>query len=329
MNLKYIRKMNAPTLFILPDRPITNQLHLEDLSDQTMMEAAIEMFPERLKELFKDPNGEYKDVCKWMGVKCSGRRRVESIQWVNEFRDSMSNGSEMDLYSACTFFFDLLPRALKKFHVHTRDDITTHFWLFWCLETGSLPRTLIKFQASGQRIVNTVDFTRMPPNLEFFDIRSNRCGGKAQLTNLPPELQYFHIAGNTFLGSLDLCHLPPRLKDFNVADNRFCGCLNLACLPDSLEFLDVSTNHLEGSVYLDKLPLQMKVLYLNENGFSGEVIMQMPPPNIRVVDLQINAFSGTAVIARCAWDRVVLNCNKITWLMDETGRGHKYVEKTG
>ena len=316
--------MNAPTVFILPDRSI-GQLYLEDLSDQSMMEAAIEKFPERLKDLFKDPKGEYKDVCKWMGVKCNGRRRVESIQWVNEFRDSKSNGSPFDM---CTFYFDLLPRKLKKFHVDTRHDISTHLRLFWCLDTDALPSTLIEFQASAQRLFQTVDFTRMPPKLEIFDIRINRCEGEVQLTSLPRTLQELNIAANSFSGSLDLCHLPPRLKGFLVTGNQFCGCLNLACLPDSLEFLDVSTNHLEGSVYLNKLPRRMTDLYLNENGLSGEVVMQRPPPDIINVDLQSNAFTGTAVIARRAMDHVLLNCNKITWVMDETGRGHKFVEKS-
>ena len=227
--------MNIPIILALPDRSV-GQLHLEYLSDQTMMEISIDLFSKIIQLLFQDTNGEYKDVCKWMGIKCNGRSRVEEIRWKDAFRFS---GVE-------EFSFNFLPRTLKTFYMDTSEGSTNNFQILCSLDTSALPRNLINIRVTGQELLGTVDFSRLPRNLESFMLNFNHCIENVAWTLLPKTLEELQIYKNDFSASVILCDLPPRLK----------------CLPNSLELLDVGGNNLEGDVYLENLPRGMTGIIL-------------------------------------------------------------------
>ena len=283
---------------------------LKNLSDQTIMETFVDRFPDEFHANFKNANGDFKDVCKWTGVQCNGRRHVVNISWKDPFPVAEQPCHDIHL--------DLLPQRLKTFSLFTSpyDD----FPIFkGRIDASSLPRSLESFKLIFQAFDGTMDFRRLPPRLRMFSVQECEFTGTADMTSLPTPLKNLIIATNHFRGSLNLQNLPRRMENFDAQGCSFSGSINLSCLPPTLETLDLGENDLSGCVYLEKLPRSMVSLFLDSNNFGGNVRVTKPPAALDVVNLQENDFEGTAVIARSAFNAVELDGNRIACAVDEKG----------
>ena len=305
--------MHAPTLFVVPDRSF-GQVNLSSLSDQAIMEALVETFSAEAQASFKDSRGEYKDVCKWNGIICNGRRRVQEIRW-KYFVPGQSFGPHARPKLT-------LPPTLKHFHMESR----TRQVMSTVVETSELPRTITFFFFQRHFLYGTIDFRSLPPDIIVCSLSFNRFIGSAILTSLPKTLTRFSISNNDFSGSLFLHNLPPKLGTLELDKNQFNGSINLSCLPASLYLVDLHENRLSGSVYLDSLPPNLRWLRLHKNAFSGSLEMRTPPPSICEFEFQDNNFSGDAVIAEIAIGFVNLENNPITYVRDEEGNVRSWVD---
>ena len=309
--------MNVPSLLLLPDRS-TGQLQLEGLSDQMIMECFAQTLGFSMQKWFRNADRTYKDVCKWKGVKCKGRGRVDKIIWTDAFPGFYSYGG---------FPFYPLPPTLKVFHMSDYSG-KKQFRIKTWIDTSELPRSLEELTVRRQYCSGTFDLRHLPPDLRILDIGHNKeIEGAAYFHALPKRLKYLSIRDNDFTGKAFLNNLPRSLNLFDAAWNRLHGSVNLACLPKGLEEIDLSYNLFSGSVYLENLPREMTHLRLNRNTFCGEVRLQRPSPYIEVVDLQKNHFEGEAIIAGAAQNFVNLDQNAIQWVRDENGKRKAYVEK--
>ena len=97
--------MNVSSLLLGPDRH-TCHLELNSLSDQECMELLFDALDSASSEDFKDPTDEYKDVCKWRGVKCNGRRRVVYIR--------VSEKGEISPIGGKWTFLKIFPKNFQK-----------------------------------------------------------------------------------------------------------------------------------------------------------------------------------------------------------------------
>ena len=304
--------MHTSSILVLPEQS-TYPLDLDHLSDQTIMESFINQFPNEFQANFKHPSGDFKDVCKWKGIKCNGRRRVEDIHWDNVFPKISPSAAHMQVS------LDFLPKLLRRFFVHTghgenRSLISVR------IDTSALPLTLNELRISFQEVRGSIDFRRLPPHIQILDVGGCNTKGTANMTSLPKSMISLFIAENRFTGSLHLHRLPPKLEIFDAQINCFSGSIYLCCLPSTLSRLDLADNQLSGSIYLEKLPRAMVCLFLGANHFCGEVQITRPPPNLETLNSQYNDFDGTAVIARAAFDAVQLDDNQnIVCAVDERG----------
>ena len=304
--------MNTPSILLVQDQSIY-PFDLDFLSDQTIMEIFIDQFPGEFQATFKHPSGDFKDVCKWKGIKCNGRRRVEDIYWDNVFPKMSPPAAHMQVS------LDFLPPLLERFFVFTGHGENRPV-ISACIDTSALPRTLNELRISFQEVRGSIDYRRLPPHIQILDVGGCNTKGTAHVTSLPKSMISLFIAENRFTGSLHLHRLPPKLEIFDAQINCFSGSINLCCLPSTLVRLDLADNELSGNIYLEKLPRAMVCLFLGANHFCGEVQITKPPPKLETLSLQDNDFEGTAVIARAAFDAVQLDDNQnIVCAVDERG----------
>ena len=302
--------MNAPSLLILPDRN-TCPLHVENMSDQAIMELFVEKYPESFQRKFKNKNGEFKDVCKWKGITCNGRRQVKTIFWKDRgLPPASESATNKDLHP--------LPKHLEDFtvfNVHGRKN-----YVIGNIDVSALPENLVSFQVTYQSLSGSVDFRRLPPNMQCLDISGCGLSGSVDLTALPETMEEFTIKENPYTGRLFMHCLPQSLVFFYAESCSFTGGISLSHLPENLKVLDLGSNKLSGSVHLEKLPMSMLELFLSENNFSGQIRVLQLPPELGLLDLQKNNFSGTAVIDRSKFQFVDLNGNPLECAVDDRGQ---------
>ena len=311
--------MQAPSLFVLASRA-TDNLSLSDLSDQTLMEMLIEHMKICPSEKFRDETGAYKEVCKWPGVQCNGRRRVNHIWWFDRFlKETVLRG---------TVGFRFMPQLTRNFVIHASDE-RSRYSLFGTIDTAALPRGLTTFFIPFQRFHGTVDFQRLPLGLDSLRIQDNRFEGSIHLNNLPKKLKQLHANENRFSGSIFLKSLPDTLESLNASHNQLFGSLCLRNLPRALEELKLENNSFSGSVCFESLPDGLKAIDLSSNSLRGEFVLLNPPSALTALNAQGNQFSPTAMIARRAHKCVALSYNYVKRVVDEHGIGRDTPKRNG
>ena len=311
--------MQAPSLFVLSSHA-TDSLSLSDLSDQTLMEMLIEHMEICPSDQFRDETGAYKEVCKWPGVQCNGRRRVKHILWLERYlKDVVLRG---------TVDFRFMPQRTRNFVIYAGDEQSRNS-LFGTIDTAALPRGLSTFFIPYQRFHGTIDFRRLPLELESLRIQDNRFEGSIHLNNLPKKLKQLHAHENRFSGSLILKSLPDTLESLNASHNQLFGSLCLRNLPRTLEELKLENNSFSGSVSFDALPDGLKAIDLSSNSLRGEFVLLKPPNALTALNAQGNQFSPTAMIARRAHKCVALSYNYVKRVVDEYGVGRETPKRNG
>ena len=304
-----VNEMNAPSLFMLPDRNMF-PLHVENMSDQAIMELFVEKYPKSFQRRFKNKDGEFKDVCKWKGITCNGRRQVTHLSLGERGLPQISaSATNIDLHP--------LPQHLKEFHVLSLYGKTKNIGR---LDVSALPENLESFQVMYQTLIGSVDFRRLPTHLWGLYVCDCGLSGSVDLTALPKTMNEFTIKENPYTGRLFLHCLPQSLVLFNAEACSFIGDISLSHLPEKLESLSISRNKLSGSVHLEKLPRAMLELFLSGNNFSGEIQVLQLPPELEILALEDNNFSGTAIIESRMFHIVDLQRNSLEGAVDEKGQ---------
>ena len=287
--------MQAPSLLLLPHRS-SAEIHMTDLSDQTLMEALIQETYDDFKQLFQYPSGRYLPVCRWLGVKCNGRRQVVEI--VSEEFPYIDYQSILDI--------SFLPPHIKSCHLPEGGDF------FGKVETQALPSSLESLKISSNSFHSTFDFCRLPAKMGTLNISNNMLSGSCNLTNLPKYLVELDTSKNFFAGTIALDRLPRCLRVLSLASRTFRGKINLRSLPHGLYELNLTESDFFGEICLDYLPQQFGLINLSHNRLCGSIHAANIPQSIRILDLRGNEFTGVAVINVFMHRRVKYDSEYIT-----------------
>ena len=285
--------MQASSLLLLQDRS-TGAVDLKDLSDQAIMEACVDGFIDTCKKNFKHQDGTYKDVCKWSGIRCNGRRQVTQIIWISE--------EEIELDSVGTLSLASLPRHLKDVIIEMGEPKDVLFTLELANnDTSALPRGLQSFELENVDVSGSLDLRRLPPNMKIFKANSCAVSGRCYLSALPKNLQRLLLSINALEGSVCLDRLPPSLTQIDLSFNVLSGTINLKHLPSMLTWMSLSNNQFCGSVDADYLPRDMYLMQLQDNEISGIIFTTRPPKNLKWLRIGDNAFTGVSIVSRKAF----------------------------
>ena len=268
------------------------------------MELLINGLESKSCDVFKDSTSAYKDVCKWVGIVCNGRRRVTSVKLYHI-------SGTINLFN--------LPEHVKTFAISQRKEMT--LVVNGTLDTSALPPELLRLYLINSRLNGTVDFRRLPPTLQELELDSNDFSGSVHLTSMPRELESLSLKGNEFCGSIQLTALPETLTALNLDDNVLSGSLNFSNLPDSLDFISLKDNCFTGSISLQRLPRDLQFLLLDGNNLSGQfVYTACPPDDLEEISAEGNLFAGTAIISKRSMSLVKLAGNPLEMVVDEFGQ---------
>ena len=300
--------MQAPSLLLLPDRS-SAEIHMTDLSDQTLMEALIEQTSDEFKKPFLHPSGRYLPVCRWPGVKCNARRRVVEIA-----KREPAKGIDNVLDIA------FLPPRLNVIYFPANSN------LHGSVCTRTLPASLgACFFGGGNFFHGNFDFRYLPPGLTLLSIRNNQFSGCCDLAHLPKHLAALDAAQNYFTGSLHLSKLPISLRTLTLGTTDLSGAIDLRNLPHLFESLNLTDSRFYGEVCLDFLPITTKAIYLSYNRLFGSIHAAKLPSSLEVLDLRFNEFTGVAVISTDMLPRVKYESWYISGVADENGKVYKSV----
>ena len=253
------------------------------LPDQTCMELLVTDLSKSILRLFRDENGAFHDVCKWMAVKCNADGGVTRVRFI-----TMAWGGTVNL--------QYIPPFVKEFALENRK---ASFRLSGSLETAMLPQGLTKFTATWHGLDGTVDLATLPSPLVTFDIQKN-----------------------FFTGSCDLASLPQNLKELNVRGNKMSGKIDLRTLPPVIQRLNLEENAFTREVDFQRLPETLWMLVLEGNSFTGEICMAQRKEGISV-HCGRNKFAGIATVSSAGDVFVYLNNTDVEDVVDETGEQHR------
>ena len=302
--------MQASSLFLLPQRSM-GPLDLRDLSEQALMESFIDGLTDHCKRQFKFHDGTYRDVCKWDGVSCNGRRQVISITLLATDEPKLSSQGAVSLAS--------LPQYLECIyveHVQSHDKSELHCV---AIDTAALPRSLQSFEFENVLLNSSFDLRRLPPKMSFLKASSCAVPGSCCLTSLPRALRGLWLDRNRLHGSICLDRLPPLIMQIGLAYNNLSGTLNLTRLPYGLLTLRLGSNQFSGEVDTSFLPANISELYLDHNALHGTFRITRTPKKLKWLTIAGNDLSLPIVISRQAFPLVVSEFIDYGCAVDEHG----------
>ena len=266
--------------------PALGRLDYASLSDQALMEMLVDGMAEKDKNSFQDANGNYTDISTWPLVRLRNDHVVQMGFWTRNIGDRQ-------------FPFELIPPLVEHCALYQTSVNGT-------LDTKVLPRTLLRF-----------------------DVTENKLHGELNFPAFPRGLKEIIICYNQFSGSCALHDLPDELVRFDAMSNNFGGEVALNDLPSTLERLFLKRNNLSGQIAIDRLPAPMQFLDLGENKFYGDFRMMVFPPDLRCVSLDDNhELSGTAVLRSSTEEmRYELDIDWPKAIIDENGDEHPWKEE--
>ena len=138
-------------------------------------------------------------------------------------------------------FLDYIPPLVKKFGIPCFE-LGEGNLIRGTLNTSKLPRQLEYFNIMQENFTGTVDLTKLPYNLERIDLEYNQFYGKCDLTMLPAKLNECYLHVNNFSGSVDLSRLPQNLVELSINDNCLIGELDISSVRKELKKLWVNNN---------------------------------------------------------------------------------------
>ena len=308
--------MQASSLLLPHDRSI-GQLNVSGLSDQIIMEVLIDGFHDSCKQQFKHHDGTYKDVCKWRGIKCNGRRQVTDVTWLEKDSEIVIDG---------VVHFTNLPSNLKTFIIEMPGSDNRDIDLdFEDIEASALPRSLEYFALENVGI-GSFDMRRLPPNLKSVKAASSGVFGSCCLTALPKGLIELNFSDNDLEGSICLDRLPYLILKMDLSFNELSGSINLKRLPSTLSALYLESNEFCGYIDVNYLPRDLVLLYLQNNQISGTFSFACPPKKLKFLRIGGNAFTGVATVSRKAFSIVDADYATMGGVVDENGVLYTEVE---
>ena len=299
--------MQASSLLLPQDRSI-GQVNISGLSDQIIMEVLIDGFDDSCKQQFKHHDGTYKDVCKWRGIKCNGRRQVTAITWLEKDSEIVIDGAVP---------FTHLPANLKTFIIEMPGSANRDLD-FEDIEASALPHSLEYFALENVGM-GSFDLRRLPPNLKSLKAISSGVFGSCCLTALPKGLKELNLKHNDLTGSICLDRLPHLMWKVNLSFNALSGSINLKRLPSTLSSLWLDHNEFCGNIDANYLPQKLELLFLSDNKISGTFSFTCPPMKLQLIRINGNAFTGLTTVSRNAFPFVDADYAAMGGVVDETG----------
>ena len=275
------------------------------------MEALIDGLSSFNQQQFQARDGTYKDVCKWSGIQCNGRRQVTEIMWNFTKQDKFILIGKLS-------FVDFPPHT-KGVNIYAKDSNADYFHLkFLGSDTSALPRGLESFNIENV-FIKSLDLRRLPASLETLQAKSCGVSGTCCLTALPTNLQAAQLTENFLEGSISLDRLPPELISLELSFNELSGTINLKRLPKTLRWISLDNNHFYGSVDVNYLSRDMQTLFLQKNELSGIFNLTSPSENLRSISIRGNAFKCPVVVSRRAFSVVDVDYAEMGDVVDDNG----------
>ena len=304
--------MQASSLLLLPDRSI-GPLHIDYLSDQALMEAFIEGLSAQSKKKFMHADGTYKDVCKWKGVKCNGRRRVTKIEWLS------TNLHPLRYPLRGTLSFEALPPCISTIKIGPIEPPDPNFLVQSSVDTAAFPSSLKHFSAYNLQFYGVFDLRRIPPALLVLKAQGCKISGSCCLTALPKSFSALYFADNHLEGSISLDFLPKALIVLDLSYNMLSGTLSFHRLPRVLHSLYLTQNKFSGEINLNYLPHKLARLDLCANSLTGTFKLTRVPKDIDIYNIYGNNFQGPAIVSRAAYQSVKADFSLMGGVVDEHG----------
>ena len=221
------------------------------LSDQTMMELFVSEMTDESQREFKDADGNFLDVCSWIGVDCDDECNVTEVNFSNE----RLQGHVLTQFT---------PRKTLELNLYNGVAKKTG-----TLDAASLSETLIRLCIERQDFSGEVDFSSLPRAMVSLEIAESNFSGQANLDDLPPRMELFEIQGHRFHGKIHFAKLPRTLQVIDNSRNALSGALAPEDLPEALTKLCASECKLEGTVDFSMFPQNIEKIFLNRNKFWG------------------------------------------------------------
>ena len=131
-------------------------------------------------------------------------------------------------------------------------------------------------------IIGSIDFKRVPPNINRISFLYEELRSKVQTSLLPHSLTYICIEGCSFTGTLNMGALAPRMQSFYCCGNLISKVTSPRNLPVSLLVLQISESNLSHkAIEIGKLPNSDIAVDLRRSGFT-EVMCEDPSDADRV-----------------------------------------------
>ena len=195
--------MTNPMCFILLFHsvdPHLGRIDYHSLSDQTLMELAIDDMGEKFKQKYQRDDGGYRDYPEeWRDVtQTDGAVRVI-------FRRVGVIGGKLQL--------SYLPRNVR--------DLTARcIPLKGCIDLTHLPGRMERLDLSRNQLTGSVDFTQLPECMRELHLNNNQFTGSLSFRHVPEGMVYLHLNDNQFEGRLIVQNHLQKLAVLNVRRNN-------------------------------------------------------------------------------------------------------------
>ena len=225
---------------VLSIDPAIGRLDYDSLSDQALMEMLVtDMDPIEI-ETYQDDNGNFKDVCEWVGVKCSDSRVTDV---------DLSNGH----YPEVQFRFEFVPPLVVRFRAQ-------RIHMCGTIDTSVLPLQLEILDVPENILGGTLSFKAFPRSLKEIYLFENCFIGSCVLEDLPEGLTVFCASRNGFSGELAFVSVPPKMTELYLDDNELTGSIMISCLSKSMMNIDLSDNAFSGDFCMLSFPESLRLI---------------------------------------------------------------------
>ena len=150
--------------------PALGRLDPFSLSDQALMEMAVEKVDDRSKRFFRDRKGAYLDFSTWEQVECDAAGKVQKFVLTN------FDGE---------FGLAYLPTSMGTLMLTGKKATAT-------LEAHTLPKSLQCLFLESLELKGSLDTIQLPPSLVNLHILKTGLTGRTDLTTLPCKIMYMY-----------------------------------------------------------------------------------------------------------------------------------------
>ena len=239
------------------------------LPQQTLMELFVQDIPkETLEAYFIENCGNFKDIEKWYGIKCTPSGEATQISFMNDDYVGLN--------------LDFVPSTVWRL-------VLTNANLGGTVPWEGLPKELKNINLSCNALEGSARLDLLPDIMQKVKLHHNMLSGSLLLEKLPQSIISLAVYRNAFTGSVNLTQIPPKCRIIDATGNMLTGGVDIRVLPASMEYLSLGYNPLSGDLHLETIPAGMREIELQNTAFSGDVVLGEMPKRFALLCIASNA----------------------------------------